>query len=179
MKGIVFTEFLEMVERNYGYEMVNDIIEQNDLPSGGAYTAVGTYSHSEMISLLTTLSNKTDKEIATLLHAFGFYIFDTFLKSYPMFFERIKHGFDFLESIDQHIHVEVKKLYPDARLPQFETAQSDGALEMIYQSDKRMSDFAHGLIEKTMLHFQHKATISKQNIKEDGSRVKFTIHIEE
>ena len=43
MKGIVFTEFLEMVEEKYGLEMVDDIIENANLQSHGAYTSVGTY----------------------------------------------------------------------------------------------------------------------------------------
>lgn len=175
MKGIVFTEFLEMVEQNYGYAMVDGIIDENELPSGGTYTSIGTYSHTEMISLLSSLSNKTNTQISTLLHAFGRYIFDTFLSSYPVFFEGIEHGFDFLESIDNHIHVEVKKLYPDATLPSFQTSHTNGKMEMIYHSDKKMSDFALGLIEKSMEHFQHKVSIKKENIKDDGSLVKFTI----
>ena len=32
MKGIVFTEFLEMVEDQFGLETVDDIIEAADLP---------------------------------------------------------------------------------------------------------------------------------------------------
>ena len=45
MKGIVFTEFLEMVEDKFSADMVDDIIDDCDLASGGAYTAVGTYPH--------------------------------------------------------------------------------------------------------------------------------------
>ena len=40
MKGIVFTEFLEMVEDQ----------------SGGAYTSVGTYDHNEIFRLVNCLS---------------------------------------------------------------------------------------------------------------------------
>lgn len=175
MKGIVFTEFLEMVEKEYGYEMVDSIIEENELPSGGSYTAVGTYSHSEMIDLLSSLSHKTTTEIDALLHAFGKYIFDTFLKAYPGFFKDITHGFDFLKSIDGHIHIEVKKLYPDASLPVFETEQVDDEMKMTYHSEKKMSSFALGLIEKTMSHYGHDATIQKELINADGSVVQFTI----
>jgi len=175
MKGIVFTEFLEMVEKEHGYEMVDALIEENDLPSGGTYTAVGTYSHSEMIDLLSSLSSKTATEIETLLHAFGKYIFDTFLSAYPGFFADIKHGFDFLQSIDGHIHKEVKKLYPDAVLPVFETEQGETSMKMVYHSDKKMSSFALGLIEKTMIHYGHQATIDREMIEEDGSVVRFTI----
>ena len=34
-KGIVFTEFLEMVEQKFGMDMVNDLIDNNSLSSGG------------------------------------------------------------------------------------------------------------------------------------------------
>ncbi|MBA1333177.1 heme transporter CcmB, partial [Candidatus Endoriftia persephone str. Guaymas] len=43
MKGIVFSKFIEFVEERFSPEMADDIIESSDLPSGGAYTSVGTY----------------------------------------------------------------------------------------------------------------------------------------
>ena len=45
MKGVIFTEFLEMVESHFSPEMADRIITAARLPSGGAYTAVGTYDH--------------------------------------------------------------------------------------------------------------------------------------
>jgi len=41
MKGIVFTEFLEMVENKFSPELADRIIEGAEVPSGGVYTAVG------------------------------------------------------------------------------------------------------------------------------------------
>jgi PleD family two-component response regulator len=40
MKGIVFTEFLEMVENRFSEHTVDQLIEQVDLPSKGIYTSV-------------------------------------------------------------------------------------------------------------------------------------------
>ena len=50
MKGIVFTEFLEMVETKFGLETVDNIIENSDLKSEGIYTSVGTYDFNEMVT---------------------------------------------------------------------------------------------------------------------------------
>lgn len=176
MKGIVFTEFIEMVEKEYGLEIADDIIESSQLQSGGVYTAVGTYSHDEMLQLIGNLSAKTTTDVPVLLKAFGRYLFDTFLKSYPAFFDRTETAFDFLESIENHIHVEVRKLYEDAQLPKFTTQKIDEiGFEMIYSSERKMSDFAHGLIERTMEHFQTPYTLQKVNLTEDGTMVKFTI----
>ena len=179
MKGIIFTEFLDMVEDGMGYDTVDQLITESNLPSGGAYTAIGTYHHSEMVTLVSGLSKKTAIPVSDLLHAFGQYLFGTFKKSYNNFLKAAPDAFSFLESIEKYIHVEVKKLYPDAELPKFETERkSDKILEMVYYSDRRMSDFALGLIEKTFEHYEEKATVSRELIKEDGSEVLFIIQKE-
>ena len=43
MKGVIFTEFLELVEKKFGLAMVDKIIGQSNLASEGIYTSVGTY----------------------------------------------------------------------------------------------------------------------------------------
>ena len=48
MKGLVFVEFVEFVEQEYSLEMVDRIIDNSALASGGAYTSVGVYDHREM-----------------------------------------------------------------------------------------------------------------------------------
>lgn len=176
MKGIVFTEFLDMVEKKFGYEMVDHIIESSDLPSEGIYTSIGTYHHSEIVQLLSHLSEKTGHQVDDLLKSFGIYLFDTFLGAYPGFFESVTSAFEFLESIDTHIHVEVKKLYPDAALPKFETIVNEtGELVMIYKSDRKMSSLAEGLIERSIAHYKKPHSITKKLLNDNGSLVEFTI----
>ena len=176
MKGIVFTEFLDMVEGVWGYDMVDEIIEKSDLPSNGVYTAIGTYEYSEMVQLLTHLSQSSGKDLPFLLKEYGKYLFGTFQKNYPDFFSSAPDLFTFLESIDQHIHVEVLKLYPDAELPKFETERMDDqSMEMVYTSSRRMGDFAMGLLEKTMEHYNEPCNIEQVKLKEDGSQIKFII----
>jgi hypothetical protein len=36
MKGLVFTEFFEMVEEKLGFELVDQLIEKTELATGGA-----------------------------------------------------------------------------------------------------------------------------------------------
>ena len=176
MKGIVFTEFLDMVESTFGYEVVDHIIEQSDLASDGVYTSVGTYHHSEVVQLLMNLSEKVNIEPMVLLKEFGKYLFDTFLKQYPQFFTSHDNSFDFLMSIDNHIHVEVQKLYPEATLPKFDSEiLLSGEMIMIYQSERKMAALAEGLMEKAFAHYGEMCEVKKDVLKEDGSEVKFTI----
>jgi hypothetical protein len=176
MKGIVFTEFLGMVEDEFGYEMVDTIIEGAHLESQGAYTAIGTYPHQEMVALVSGLSTQTGVQLSELLRKFGHHLFQVFVKNYGVFFENCSDGFSLLESIENYIHVEVRKLYPDAELPSFSsTRQGDDTLILDYSSSRKMGDFALGLIEATMAHFGSETDITQENLAPDSSVVRFTI----
>ncbi|MBC2595400.1 heme NO-binding domain-containing protein [Ruficoccus amylovorans] len=172
MKGIVFTEFLEMVESRFGVEMTDVILEEADLPmSRGAYTAVGTYPHSEMVSLVTHLSGHSGLSVPDLLKSYGEHLFGRFHALYPGFFRDGGDAFDFLTSIHEVIHVEVKKLYPDAELPSFLCSSPEpGVLRMHYISSRQMQDFAEGLIIGCLKHFNQSSTIEKE-LQPDGTTI--------
>ncbi|AZQ58645.1 hypothetical protein EJ994_07455 [Maribacter sp. MJ134] len=176
MKGIIFTEFLEMVESKFGLETVDTIIEGADLPSQGIYTSVGTYDFNEMVSLITELSKDTDIPLGDLIYAFGHYLFAGLGAAHPEVIQSYNSPLALLYSIEDHIHVHVQKLYPDAELPTFKILEkTDDTLSMIYSSSRGLYRLAHGLIEKSFEHFNESATVVYELLKEDGSEVKFHI----
>jgi hypothetical protein len=98
------------------------------------------------------------------------------LKNYGHFFSHTKDAFEFLESIENYIHVEVHKLYPDAELPRFTTRRPGRrSLEMIYQSERSMGDLAEGLIAACLEHFKEKATISRKQWKREVKKNCFLV----
>ncbi|TLP76785.1 heme NO-binding domain-containing protein [Maribacter sp. ACAM166] len=176
MKGIVFTEFLEMVETKFGLETVDNIIEKSNLPSQGIYTSVATYEFNEMVALITQLSEEVDLPAGDLKYAFGLYLFSSLRNAHPEVIQCYKTPISLLCSIEDHIHVHVKKLYPDAELPTFKILdKTDTSLTMIYSSSRGLYRMAHGLIEKVFEHFNGKADITYELFKEDGTEVKFDI----
>ena len=178
MKGVVFIGFFELVEKEFGYEMVDKLIESCQLDSEGIYTSVGTYSHGEMVQLVTKLSEYSEISVPDLLQTYGKFFGKHHLRKYEPFYKNCTNTFDFLESIHDHIHVEVKKLYPDAELPHFASKRiSDKELELYYTSVRKMSAFAEGLIEDTARYYEESVTIDKEFIVEDGSEVKFIINL--
>ncbi|MFD2542785.1 heme NO-binding domain-containing protein [Lacinutrix gracilariae] len=177
MKGIVFTEFLELVEDKFGLKMVDTIISNSNLESEGVYTAVGTYSFSEMLQLLQHLSENTGISIDNLLLVYAEHFFSVIERSYPGLLATYKDPIEMISSIENHIHVEVRKIYPDAELPTFEvTNKTENSLVMIYKSSRAMHHFGLGLMNKTFEHFNATATIDLEKIKEDGTEVRFVIH---
>ncbi|SEB50584.1 Haem-NO-binding [Tenacibaculum sp. MAR_2009_124] len=176
MKGIVFTEFLEMVEKKFGLETVDTIITESNLDSDGAYTSVGTYAFKELQSLVSNLSKCTNINPQDLIHLYGIYFFDVLTKNYINLFDHYKNAFQLISSIEEHIHVEVRKMYPDAELPFFETHESsDSKLVIEYHSERAMYSFAQGLIERSLEHYNENATVTKKLLTDSGTKVLFTI----
>lgn len=179
MKGVVFTEFMDMVEEVFSDEILDEIIQKADLPHGGAYTTVGTYPHQEIVRLVVALGEETGTDIPVLLEAFGKHLLGQFIKGYPQFFEEAKDVFDFLSNIDSYIHVEVLKLYPDAELPKFHNEQhSDKHISMYYQSSRHFEDLAVGLIKGTLEYYKVEGTVNKTESSWQGEEaIKFDIVI--
>ncbi len=176
MKGIVFTEFLSMVEQKFGYETVDKIITGSNVPNDGAYSAVGTYNSSELVSLVVELNKNSGIPIPDLIKVFGNYFFGVLRDNYGVFLDRVDNLFDFFGSIHGHIHVEVKKLYPDAELPSFIIeSSSENEMVMIYKSQRKLSDFALGLMEEAAKHYNEEIEIEKTLLDEEGSEVRFVI----
>ncbi|MCF2875161.1 MULTISPECIES: heme NO-binding domain-containing protein [Tenacibaculum] len=177
MKGIVFTEFLDLVESKFGLEMVDKIISQSELESGGAYTAIGTYRFSEMLQLLGNLSNNTGISTDNLLLVYGEHFFSVLEESYPGLLNTYTDPIELLASIENHIHVEVRKIYPKAELPTFIVEEkTKSSLILIYKSSRAMHHFGLGLMNKTFEYFNSTATIVLERTKKDGSEVKFIIN---
>ena len=177
MKGIVFTEFLEMVEEKFSPDLVDRIVERAELASGGVYTSVGTYDHAEMIRLVSCLSQETGIASPELMRVFGEYLFGRFSVLYPRYFENINSSFGFLEKIEGYIHVEVRKLYPEAELPTFGyDASQPGCLRLTYESARPFAPLAEGLIRGCLAHFGEKADIRVEDLSAGaGTAARFVV----
>ncbi|AUC15240.1 hypothetical protein BTO06_08860 [Tenacibaculum sp. SZ-18] len=176
MKGIIFAEFLDLVDEKFGIEMVDKIISESDLKSEGVYTSIGTYEFSEMLQLLKSLNINTGIPINDLLLTYGEHFFSVFETNYKTLLDSYKDPIEMLSSIENHIHVEVRKIYPDAELPEFIVEEkTENSLTMIYKSSRAMHYFGLGLMNKTFAHFNSTASILLENIKDDGTEVKFVI----
>jgi Haem-NO-binding len=178
MKGMIFTEFLELVERTHSAELAETLLANADLPSGGIYTAVGNYDHREMVTLVVALSRQTRQPVDEVLHWFGENLFVTLSTGYPGFFADKDNAFSVLVGIESVIHTEVRKLYPDAELPSFDVIQH-GRDELVldYRSPRCMDDLAHGMIDACIAHFDEPVTLARRPLGQtqaDGTRFTLT-----
>jgi len=176
MKGVVFTEFLEMVESKYGLGTVDQIIEESTLKSKGIYTSIGTYDSNEIFQLMDKLSQRTSIPSEELFYEFGTHFFNYIVKTYRYIFKLYKTPVDMLQSVEDHIHVQIKKIYSDAKLPVLTVIEKNSNLiEIKYTSGRGLYKFAEALIYMTFDHFDQKCKITTKMLSQDGKIVSFLI----
>jgi len=164
MKGLVFTEFLEMVEKRFGFEVLDQLTSLPSLKAQGVYTSVGNYPHGDMIQMIDELHSVSGLPHRALILAFSEWLFGAFLSAHPQFFEGMNSSFEFLNGIETVIHSEVRRLYPDAKLPDFQCERTDPDLMIMdYSSWRPFADLAEGLIVAASEHFKENISVERQD----------------
>ena len=177
MKGIVFTEFFDMVEQQHGLATVERLLEAVRPENAGAYTAVGNYDHMEMVGYVGALARSADQSMDAILTGFGEHLFGVFVRRFPDLIRSANSAIEFLAAIESSIHVEVLKLYPDAELPRFEYALREAdRLSMVYRSRRPLAPFAHGLIRGCIAHFGDPLDVRMRDLSDgQGTAAQFDI----
>jgi len=175
MLGVVFTEFMEMVEDKFSFDIADEIMELSGVGGDTGFTAVQDYDHNDMVKLIAALHKVTGIEIDTLIVVFGEHLFGRFTVTHSHFFDKSESSLDFLQKIEEYIHVEVKKLYPNAELPTFLCERvNENKLIMNYSSKRPFGDLAQGLIQGCGAYFKDNLTIERTD--ENGPmKVQFVI----
>lgn len=157
MLGIVFTTLVEMLEEKISPEFADEVLVDAQLENDGAFTAVGYYPFEDMQKLLGVLCEKTGKEANELLHMFGEYLFGVLAAAHSQVMDRKNSLFATLLSLDDDIHVQVLRLYPDSDLPSFQVVDhSENFLRIKYVSKRNLYALAEGLIDGAAAHFNEK-----------------------
>lgn len=176
MKGIIFTEFLEIVEEGFGLDVCQQMLELAE--DEGIYTAVGSYDHRALVKLIITLSKITKIPAEQLQEVYGEAVFLRLLKTLPAMDPPLHDTFNFIRSVENHIHNEVKKLYPDATPPQFDfLSQTTTSMVMDYKSARCMSHVCLGLIKGCARHFSQKIQVSMEPMNKSQSHVRFNLNL--
>ncbi|ELR65589.1 Guanylate cyclase-related protein [Photobacterium marinum] len=176
MKGIIFTEFLDIVEEAFGLDICQEMLDKAE--DEGIYTAVGSYDHRALVKLIITLSKITNVPAEQLQEIYGEAVFLRLLKTLPAMDPPHQDTFSFIRSVEDHIHTEVKKLYPDATPPQFDfITQTSTKMIMDYKSARCMSHVCLGLIKGCAKHFSQELKVSMEPMNKSQSHVRFNLSL--
>ena len=152
MKGIIFNVTEKAVTELLGEDAWDDLLDDAGLE--GDYTALGTYADEDLLALVSAAATKTGHDPADVQRLVGRHALPHLVASIEEFLDADLDVFDFLASIHSIIHVEVKKLDPDANPPDVIPERiSNDELQLTYRSDRGLSPLAEGLILGAGDHF--------------------------
>ena len=182
MKGMVFKVFESHVARDLGEDMLDELLDQPGLSTGGSYTSVGNYPYTDLTSMVGALSERTGIAPGELVRTFGFELFAILAEGHGAIMAKFSGCLDMLAGIEGVIHRDVRKLYSDAELPRFDVEAHEGEryLRLVYKSSKPFADLAEGLILGALTHYgvNENATVVRENLADDGTHARFEIRVE-
>ncbi len=178
MRGILFTEYLDFAASlTSEADVEKNLFDLRD-KINGSYTSVGNYSFEEFAHIHVALSEHLKRDPNDIAEQFGKVLLHRFAELFPQYFEGVTSGLDFLDQVGSHIHVEVKKLYPDARPPEIIlTEEKDGKYQLTYRSQRPLAAVARGLTSACLAYFKnaHKIIDETSHQTHDGNHTIFEI----
>lgn len=158
MKGVVFNILEEIVTRNHGLAVWDEAVRRAEV--SGAYTSLGSYDDLELMALVKATAAVTDQNEEALLRWFGREKMRYFIVNHPELPAGYQSTRELLLALNKIIHPEVRKLHPDADVPQFEFDRSHPEeLGMIYRSGRRLCILGEGLIQGAAEHFGERVEV--------------------
>lgn len=181
MKGLIFIHFMEYMQNVHDASIARETLASAErLGADGKYKESDTYPYEELFQLAGNLAAQTGVTMAAIFENFGEYLFINLARQFGHFFAPDETLFSFLQKLEDHIHVEVRKKYPGANLPGFTFNQIDkNNLKMIYTSERAMSDFGIGMIKGAAIWFRRQVFVGKKDLTPDrsGTRVELLVRL--
>lgn len=169
MKGVVFNIFEDFVSEGWGEEAYESLLDACPLHSDGVFVGPATYPDADLLALVTLACQRFGVEPPDALRAFGRFMFGQLVEKFPAFVE----GHDtksFLMSVHDVIHVEVRKLFPEAVTPSFHYEDpGPDALVIHYTSERRLCFLMEGLLAGAAVHFGTALTLEQRGCMHEGA----------
>jgi hypothetical protein len=144
LKGIIFNAAEEVLTELYGADVWDSLLKA--ARTEGSYTRLGNYEDAEIVRIVAAAASLLELGIDDTWRFLGRHMAPKLVA----LSETVASSFDgaeqFVRSVNNIIHHNVKVLYPDAQLPIFEFTDTPAGLQVRYQSDRGLNALAEGLI---------------------------------
>ncbi len=169
MKGVVFNIFEDFICEGWGDEAYEALLKACPVHQDG-YVGPESYPDADMIALVTKACERFGVDGPDALRAFGKFMLPKLVEKFPKFVDGHTHPKSFLMSVEDVIHVEVRKLFKDAVTPSFgyENTAPD-RLVIKYTSDRQMCHLMEGLLDGVAAHYKTTIEHSQTQCMHDGA----------
>ena len=163
MKGILFNVVEDVVTEAMSADAWDDVIDAAGVD--GSYTSLASYPDTDLNAIVGAIAATADLSTEDTLRLAGRLGFKHLAGRNPHILDGIEGWKQLVGSLDDIIHPEVRKTYPDAEVPGFATTDIDGGLRVIYTSRRQLCALAEGLIVDggewygSELHVEHERCV--------------------
>lgn len=160
MKGIIFNLLQEVVEQEHGDATWDAVLQASGV--SGAYSSLGNYPDEELGRIVMAASKGLNVPPPDVIRWFGRRAIPLLAARYPQFFSPHTSTLKFLLTLNTIIHPEVRKLYPDADVPEFDfESPAPEVLHLVYRSHRKLCALAEGFVEGAAGHFGERVTLEQ------------------
>lgn len=168
VKGIIFNLFEDQVEADGGGAAWDELLDAADLEGG--YSAIGNYPTAELAALTAARSRQTGCDDQQVLRSFGHSALTGLAEQFPAFFTPHVRTREFLLTLNDVIHPQVRKLHAAARPPEFDfTVIGDDQVRIVYRSARQLCSMAEGMIAGAATYFGETAEITHEQCVRSGA----------
>ena len=169
MKGIIFNLAEEVVTSLHGEDVWDAILERAAVD--GAYTSLGSYPDEELTALVVAASELLSSSPDAVLRSLGEGAMPLLAERFPSFFAGHTSSRSFILTLNDIIHAEVRKLYPDATVPDFGFERpSDAEVLIVYESPRQLCALAEGFVAGAANHYGEAVVMEQPECMRRGDR---------
>lgn len=169
MKGVLFNVVEDVVNEAMSADAWDDIIERSGVV--GAYTTLGNYDEEDLTKLVAATAAAAGLSEGDTLRLTGRLGFKRLVHRAPQLLEGLDDWRMVLDSLDDIIHPEVRKIYPEADVPMFTTRPDGSDLLVTYSSRRELCALADGLIVGNGDWFGATLSVAHERCVKDGDDV--------
>jgi hypothetical protein len=161
MKGVVFNLLEAFICEGWDAATYEAILAACSLQTKEPFVGPGTYPDSDLFLIAGQAAETLGLPLPAALRAFGRYLFPRLAEQVLPLVKSHADARSFLKSVEDVIHVEVRKLMPQAITPSFHYREPDARhLVIEYRSARKLCALMEGLLDGTADFFA--TTIGQQ-----------------
>ena len=147
MKGVVFVELLDLLDDRYSMKFTEQVIEQSQVYSTGAYNALGQFDHRELLALMEAVECSFPDDTESIYLELGERLVTRCIAEFPTLFRSDSCLPDTLGHMESLMHMDDLLVDQSAELPEIRLDRvGPNQLILDYFYDPRLADFTIGLI---------------------------------
>ena len=162
MKGVITSCIAELVEKQFGSEMVSRVLSAADLPKSVRASMGADIDDAKVIKTIGAICDETKLSQEQVFDAFSEYWVSTFAtRMYGVYYRESTNAREFLLNMGK-VHEKITASMPNARPPRFDFSWADAnTLIMGYHSDRGLIDLLASLIKAVGTHYKTPLKVSK------------------